>query len=225
MDWLSNGGPTSSDSDYAHNNISQLRSPKFRLSSDTMSDTPVLTMNRFLVCPFSAEFELESEGNSIPDPDFGFKLTAQSLLQWRATRRRDREPLLIPPPELHVSRERPADTLPRLLFGFPLRWQHVIDYAKRRKLKLLDETKSDPVYRKSHAALVAIADLDRRCGADLRYEFPRLDDYDFMVSLYTNITLDEDELEPQGEKQVIEFIQRELRLSGPQKWYWDPASK
>ncbi|KAA1475276.1 hypothetical protein DENSPDRAFT_852861 [Dentipellis sp. KUC8613] len=183
-------------------------------------------MNHGSVFPFPAEFELDSEGNRIPDPDFGFKLTAQSLenrRKWRATRRKAREPLLVLPPDLHVSREHPVDTLPRLMFGFPLRWQHTIDYAKRRKLKLLDESKANPVYYKSHAALVAIAHLDRRCGADLRHEFPRLDGYDFMVSLYTNHTLEEDQLEPQEEKEVIEIIQQELQLSGPPKWYWDPA--
>ncbi|KAA1475275.1 hypothetical protein DENSPDRAFT_842020 [Dentipellis sp. KUC8613] len=66
-------------------------------------------------------------------------------------------------------------------------------------------------------------DLDRtrRTGADLNYEIPRIEGYDFMISMYTDLTLKHDKLEDDEEREVIEIIQRELRLSESPKWYWD----
>ncbi|KAA1475279.1 hypothetical protein DENSPDRAFT_842024 [Dentipellis sp. KUC8613] len=181
-------------------------------------------MNRFPVCPFPAEFEVDSEGNRIPDPEFGYKLTAQSVenrRKWRTACLEGREPMSDLPLHLRVSPHRPANTLPRLLFGFPVRLSQVFDYAKRRKIKLLDETKADPVYRTMHAIMKVVSDLDRRSGADLRYEIPRTDGCDFMIALYTNLTYAQDQLEPEEEEEVIQIISQELRLSQPPKWYWD----
>ncbi|TFY63556.1 hypothetical protein EVG20_g6264 [Dentipellis fragilis] len=183
-------------------------------------------MNRFPVCPFSAEFEVDSEGKRIPDPEFGYKLTAQSLEnrdRWRAASLKGREPLPTLPSHLRVSPLWPANTLPSLLFGFPLRMHHVFDYAKRRQVKLLDKTRAEPVYRSIHAIMKVIADLDRRCGADLHYGIPRIDGYDFMISLYTNLTLSKDQLEAVEERDVIDILMRELQLSEPPMWYWDAS--
>ncbi|KAA1475274.1 hypothetical protein DENSPDRAFT_418424 [Dentipellis sp. KUC8613] len=181
-------------------------------------------MNRCYTLPFPAEFELDSEGNRIPDPDFGFRLTAQSLenrRKWHDAFFKGRDPMEALPSEYRVSSRRPAYTLPRLVFGFAIQCHHIFGYAERRRIKVLDEAKSEPIYRRSHAALSVLADLDRRCGADLSYEFPRWDDCDLMICLYTNLTLAQDQLEPQEEKEVIEILQRELQISEPPKWYWD----
>ncbi|TFY63557.1 hypothetical protein EVG20_g6265 [Dentipellis fragilis] len=182
-----------------------------------------VTMDGPLLCPYYAEFERDSQGNYIPDPEFGYKLTAESMenrRQWRARCFKGREPMDDLPSHFCVSARRPAHTLPRLLFGFPLRFDQAYEFAKRRKLKLLGEN-SDPDLRPSFAALKTIMDLDRRSGADLRYEIPRIEGYDFMISLYTNLTLEDDQLEKEEEKEVIEIIQRELQISDPPKWYWD----
>ncbi|TFY51391.1 hypothetical protein EVG20_g11018, partial [Dentipellis fragilis] len=149
---------------------------------------------------------LDSEGNRIPDPNFGYKLTAQSLEnrhQWRVAFFEGREPM--------------EDLLPEYC------WHHIFDYAERRKIKVLDEAKSEPIYRRSHAALSVLADLDRRCGADLFYEFPRCDGCDLMISMYMTPWA-QDQLELQEEKEVIEILQRELRVSEPPKWYWDATN-
>ncbi|TFY63554.1 hypothetical protein EVG20_g6262 [Dentipellis fragilis] len=200
----------------------------------------LVTMDGPLPAPYYAEFEVDSEGNYIPDPKFGYKLTAESMenrrevqrvgslwhslliaiLQWRAAHFKGREPMLKLPPHLQVSPSRPAHTLPKLLFGFALTFSQAFAYAKRRKLKLLNE-KSDPVLRPSFAALKTITDLDRRTGADLSYQIPRVEGFDFMIALYANLTLEDDQLEEEEEKEVIEIIQRELRISDPPKWYWD----
>ncbi|KAA1475278.1 hypothetical protein DENSPDRAFT_418524 [Dentipellis sp. KUC8613] len=176
-----------------------------------------------LPCPYYAEYEVDSEGNYIPDPEFGYKLTSESIenrREWRATYFKGREPMLTLPPHLQVSPSRPAHMLPKLLFGFALSFSQAFSYAKRRKIKLLGE-KADPILRPSYAALKTITDLDRRTGADLNYEIPRVEGYDFMIALYSNLTLEDDQLEEEEEKEVIEILQRELRISDPPMWYWD----
>ncbi|KAA1475281.1 hypothetical protein DENSPDRAFT_418541 [Dentipellis sp. KUC8613] len=179
-----------------------------------------------LIFPYYAEFERDAQGNYIPDPEFGYKLTAESMenhRQWRALYFKGNEPMITLPSHFRVSARRPANTLPTLHFGFPLQFDQAFEYAKRRKLKLLGEN-ADPDLRPSFAAIKTIMDLDRRTGADLRYEIPRIEGYDFMISLYTNLTLEADQLEKEEEKEVADIIQRELQISDPPMWYWDVAT-
>ncbi|TFY51392.1 hypothetical protein EVG20_g11019 [Dentipellis fragilis] len=67
----------------------------------------------------------------------------------------------------------------------------VIDYVKHQELQLLT-TKADPAYCRSCPALKTIVDLNRRTGADLNYEIQTVEDYEFMISTYTSLTLKHD---------------------------------
>ncbi|KAA1475287.1 hypothetical protein DENSPDRAFT_883447 [Dentipellis sp. KUC8613] len=181
------------------------------------------TVSNVCFAPYPAVYELDSEGNRIPDPVLGWKLTPQSMenrRKWREERFRGAEPLEELTPFQKYYPQVPWHTPPKMFFGLAVQWHHFVDYAKRHgiELKEPDSTEHDRI---CYAVMVSTEHMSKLVRAPLGYETPRVEGADMMIALWSNYNWLTQELEDEERDEVISILQKELGITAKPMWYYD----
>ncbi|TFY74848.1 hypothetical protein EWM64_g9164 [Hericium alpestre] len=174
------------------------------------------------------EYELDSNGNRIPDGVKGWKLTDRARaarLNYRKLCFKDRKPMSKLPKKLLTFPDNPYLRPPLIYFALPFSTDQMLDFNARHNIPLVDGPHSKYTICLSIALKRGMNHLCKLCDTyALTLIIPCDVKHEWGVALHSNYNWYEEELEEEDEKEVVEIIKRELKIKKGPKWYYDTMS-
>ncbi|TFY78502.1 hypothetical protein EWM64_g5514 [Hericium alpestre] len=171
---------------------------------------------------YLVEFELDVEGNKIPDPLWGYRLTERSLEARREYRRclvKGREPMRELPDSLRARL--PYQQPPRWQYGLAFTYEQLMDCVARFNIPLIEVSPDEQHLRLCDAILKVNKLLTAACKMVIHITVPIDEENSWMVGLYDNYNWWSEQLVEEEGEEVVDIIRRALNIDLPLQWYYD----
>ncbi|TFY77241.1 hypothetical protein EWM64_g6774 [Hericium alpestre] len=182
------------------------------------SDTPEIP-------EYLNEYELDSNGNKIPDGVKGWKITDRgraARLKYRKACLKDRKPMSKLPRKLLTFPDNPYFCPPLIHFALPFSTDQMLDFNARHNIPLEDGPHSKYHILLSIALKRCVNHLCKLCDTyRLTLIIPCDVKHEWAVALHSNYNWYKEELVEEDEKEVVEIIKKELKIERGPKWYYD----
>ncbi|KAI0314624.1 hypothetical protein OF83DRAFT_423963 [Amylostereum chailletii] len=167
------------------------------------------------------EYELDENGNFIGDPRDSFKLTdrAIALRSEKFKKCAEKRPPMAQLP-VDLRPRRPDDGTPLLHYGFVFKFEQLMACAERHNI-VADGTPKELVPVRALWGVMGF--LYREARAVVFPQIPLSTEYNHMVSLYSNYSVENDEFDEEDEREIVAIVKKELQIPEdvPIMWWWD----